>query len=152
MAYFVPKRFWHVAQQAGQHIPLVVVGIVSGFAHIVGKHQTSLHCGIALGLPPWSPVAPFATASILMSGFTQYGQQCPGTDTWLKPAGQVSAPQEMLAQGSLMAGARFAFTWTSILVRRSRSSATSHWPCSRRRLDETCNALMSLLAFTCLSL
>jgi len=59
----------HVAQ----HKPLVVVGLVSVPVHIVGKHHTLSQK--VLGAPPFVPVAPFTFGSILMFGFTQYGQQ-----------------------------------------------------------------------------
>merc|ERR1719375_791274 len=135
-----------VPQSAGQvlqHAPFVVVGAVSPTVHIVGKHQTFLQVGIALALPPCDPVAPTASLSRTMSGFTQYGQQWPGTDSTENPAGHDRLPHVMLAQGSTISD----LTCTSICVLRSLSRAISHLP----SFIFICNALMSLLAFTCFS-
>merc|ERR1719161_1575426 len=85
----------------GQHKPFVVVGAVSVPVHIVGKHHTLSQK--VLASPPFVPVAPFTFGSILMLGFTQYGQQWPSTDSTRKPAGHFrSDAHVMLAHGSLM--------------------------------------------------
>merc|ERR1719454_1006405 len=134
-----PQSAGQVLQQA----PFVVVGAVSPTVHMVGKHHTFLQVGIALALPPCDPVAPTASLSSTMSGFTQYGQQWPGTDSSENPAGHDKLPQVMLAQGSTISD----LTCTSIRVLRSLSRAISHLP----SFIFSCNALMSLLAFTCFS-
>merc|ERR1719408_555713 len=106
-----------------QHAPLVVVGALSAFVHMVGKHHT-LGQNV-LALPPLVPVAPVIAASTLMFGFTQYGQQWPSTSVAVKPAGHLRlAAHVMPAQGSLMP---LDFC-TSILVCKSRSSATIQLP------------------------
>merc|ERR1719301_524460 len=91
----------HNAGQAGQHMPFVVVGAVSGFVHMVGKHQTSLQK--VLSVPPCSPLAPETRSSTLMSGLKQYGQQWPSNCVTANPAGhESSAAHVIFSHGSLM--------------------------------------------------
>merc|ERR1719198_164959 len=89
------------AGQDAQHAPLVVVGAVSALVHIVGKHHTFGQK--VLATPPLVPVAPVMAASILTSGFTQYGQQWPSTSVTEKPAGHLRFAAHVIpAHGSLM--------------------------------------------------
>merc|ERR550514_1802894 len=92
----------HHLAHLSQHNPLASVGFFTEPEHIVGKHHAFLQN--ALGLPPLDPLGPVTPFSSLMSGFTQYGQQCPGTLSCLKPAGHVNTPHLIAAQGSTMSG------------------------------------------------
>merc|ERR1719191_2472114 len=95
-AVSLPSPLWGAPEQlpahlgqAGQQRPFVVDGLVSGFGHSVGKHQTSLHAGMALCFPPYFPEAPWATGTTLTFGLMQYGQQWPSTFVDVKPLGHV---------------------------------------------------------------
>merc|ERR1719235_2348139 len=80
-----PVPPWHSGQQTvPESLPpsrfslllsVCPVGISSAWVHMVGKHIVSLQK--TLHFPPNSPVGPVMTRSMLNSGFTQYGQQCP---------------------------------------------------------------------------
>merc|ERR1719284_719501 len=91
----------HLLGQIGQHWPFVVVGSTSVSMHIVGKHHTSGQK--VLAFPPDEPVAPTGPFSTEMSGFTQYGQQWPSTETGAKPPGQTrSFAHSIFAHGSVI--------------------------------------------------
>merc|ERR1719450_1797053 len=112
----------HNAGQVWQHAPVVVVGAVSGVVHMVGKHHTSLQK--VLGVPPCSPDAPLTKSSTLMSGLTQYGQQWPGYNVSVNPAGHDRAPHVITSHGSLIPCCFCCFfTRTTIRVFMFRSKA-----------------------------
>merc|ERR1719453_2168650 len=92
--------------QVWQQLPAVKAGS-SPFSHMSGKHQTFGHSTDFL--PPYFPVAPSTGASQPTFGFTQYGQQWPGTSVGRKVAGQVRSPQVLLSQGSFAVNGWRAF-------------------------------------------
>merc|ERR1719215_630615 len=114
----------HSAGHVGQHWPLASEGFDTAFVHNVGKQKTSLQN--VLGLPPCLPVAPVTAASTLMSGFTQYGQQWPGTSVAVKPPGHFKLPQVMAPHASLIGNLLDPAVWINICVFKSLSKATAH--------------------------